>query len=60
MKFELFAVLFSESRDLVNEETQSEKARRIFKSFDSEGSGFIPTSVLGDVLRSLDLVSDPE
>ena len=53
-------VLFSELKQLVSEETQSEKARRIFKSFDPEGNGFISTVLLEDVLRSLDLVSEPE
>ena len=67
---------------MVSEETQSEKARRIFRNFDPEGNGnfenfliapyielyykrsyitgFIPTVLLSDVLRSLDLVSEPE
>lgn len=53
-------VLFSELKQLVSEETQSEKARRVFKSFDPEGNGFISTVLLEDALRSLDLVSEPE
>ena len=53
-------MLFSELKQLVSEETQSEKARRVFKSFDPEGNGFISTVLLEDALRSLDLVSEPE
>lgn len=51
-------VLFSELRELVSDETQSEKARRIFQKFDPDGNGFINRSVLEEVLKSLDLVSD--
>ena len=53
-----FIVLFSELRELVSDETQSEKARRIFQKFDPDGNGFINRSVLEEVLKSLDLVSD--
>jgi len=52
-------VLFSEFKQLVNEETQPEKARRTFKEYDPEGFGFIPTILLEDIFRSLDLVSEP-
>ena len=54
-----FLVLFSEFKQLVNEETQPEKARRTFKEYDPEGFGFIPTILLEDIFRSLDLVSEP-
>ena len=57
--FYLNSVLFSEFKQLVSEETQTEKARRIFKDFDPEGNGFIPTSLLEDIFRSLDIVSEP-
>lgn len=53
-------VLFSNEKRLVSQETPSEVARRVFKSYDPEGNNFIPTPVLQDVLCSLDLVSDPE
>lgn len=53
-------VLFSNEKRLVSQETPSEVARRVFKSYDPEGNNFIPSSVLQDVLCALDLVSDPE
>ncbi|GLG98890.1 hypothetical protein R5R35_003833 [Gryllus longicercus] len=52
-------VLFSFERQLVRPETPSEVARRVFKSFDPEGNNFIPNSDLSEVLRKLDLVSEP-
>jgi len=55
----LFSVLFSEYKQLVSEETQTEKARRTFKEYDPEGYGFIPTVLLEDIFQSLDLVSEP-
>lgn len=51
-------VLFSNERALVKPETKSEKAKRIFKSYDPDGNNFINAPLLGDVLRALDLVSD--
>lgn len=54
------SVLFSNEKRLVSQETPSEVARRVFKSYDPEGNNFIPTPVLQDVLCALDLVSDPE
>lgn len=53
-------VLFSTERRLVSAETQSEKARRVFKSFDPDGNNFISSTLLQDVLNSLDLVSETE
>lgn len=44
----------------MSQETPSEVARRVFKSFDPDGNNFIPTPVLQDVLCALDLVSEPE
>lgn len=41
-------------------ETIYEHARRIFSNYDTEGSGFISTILLGDVLQELDLVAIPE
>uniref|UniRef100_A0A3Q2CT06 Ubiquitin carboxyl-terminal hydrolase MINDY n=1 Tax=Cyprinodon variegatus TaxID=28743 RepID=A0A3Q2CT06_CYPVA len=35
-------------------------ARRVFQSFDPEDNGFIPESLLEDVMKALDLVSEPE
>lgn len=54
------SVLFSNEKELVSQETPSEVARRIFKSFDPDGNNFIPNPVLQDVLCTLDLVSEPE
>ncbi|XP_025833511.1 ubiquitin carboxyl-terminal hydrolase MINDY-3 homolog isoform X2 [Agrilus planipennis] len=54
------SVLFSDERKLVSPETKSEKARRIFKTFDPDGNNFINVSSLQDVLASLELVSEPE
>ncbi|KAF0045355.1 hypothetical protein F2P81_001884 [Scophthalmus maximus] len=54
---------------LVGPESPSEQARRVFQSFDPEGkaiitameyNGFIPESLLEDVMKALDLVSEPE
>lgn len=53
-------VLFSNERRLVAPETPSEVARRVFRQFDTEGSNFIPSPLLQDVLCALDLVSEPE
>lgn len=53
-------VLFSSERRLVAPETPSEVARRVFRQFDTEGSNFIPSPLLQDVLCALDLVSEPE
>ncbi|XP_059472023.1 ubiquitin carboxyl-terminal hydrolase MINDY-3 homolog [Neocloeon triangulifer] len=53
-------VLFSVEKKLVSPETASEAGRRVFKSFDPEGNNFIQTKFLADVLKALDLVSEPE
>ncbi|KAL5276184.1 FAM188A family protein [Megaselia abdita] len=53
-------VLFSHEKKLVSPETKSEIARRIFKSYDPDGNNFIPCSVFADVLKDLELVSEPE
>lgn len=52
-------IVFSEHKSLVAPETPEEAAKRVFKSFDPEGNGFISAVLLGDVLSTLDLVSDP-
>lgn len=54
------SVLFSNEKELVSQETPSEVARRVFKSFDPDGNNFIPNPMLQDVLCTLDLVSEPE
>lgn len=53
-------VLFSKDPNLVISETVESIARRRFQHFDPEGNGFIATSLLGDLLAALDLVSDKE
>lgn len=58
--FFFLLVLFSDERKLVSPETHSEQARRIFKSYDPDGNNFISSDKLQDVLKSLDLVSEPE
>uniref|UniRef100_A0A8C3G261 Ubiquitin carboxyl-terminal hydrolase MINDY n=1 Tax=Cyclopterus lumpus TaxID=8103 RepID=A0A8C3G261_CYCLU len=45
---------------LVCPESPLEQARRVFQSFDPEDNGFIPDSLLEDVMKALDLVSEPE
>ncbi|XP_038044382.1 ubiquitin carboxyl-terminal hydrolase MINDY-3-like [Patiria miniata] len=53
-------VLFSQEETLVAEETEWEKARRIFSMYDTEGSGFITTIMLKEVLDALGLATMPE
>lgn len=53
-------VLFSKERSLVTGESDKSSARMIFQRFDPEGNGFISTSLLGDLLSELDLVSEKE
>lgn len=53
-------VLFSPEKKLVNPETQSEQAKRIFKKYDNDGNNFIPTDSLQEVLAELGLFSDSE
>uniref|UniRef100_A0A3B4AE12 Ubiquitin carboxyl-terminal hydrolase MINDY n=1 Tax=Periophthalmus magnuspinnatus TaxID=409849 RepID=A0A3B4AE12_9GOBI len=54
------SVFFTKEMSLVGPESPSEQARRVFQSFDPEDNGFIPESLLEDVMKALDLVSEPE
>ncbi|CAB1427722.1 unnamed protein product [Pleuronectes platessa] len=54
------SVFFTKEISLVGPESPSEQARRVFQSFDPEDNGFIPESLLEDVMKALDLVSEPE
>ncbi|MGH0145477.1 UNVERIFIED_CONTAM: hypothetical protein FKN15_046721 [Acipenser sinensis] len=45
---------------LVAPESPSEQARKVFQTFDPEDNGFIPDTLLEDVMKALDLVSEPE
>ncbi|XP_063132316.1 ubiquitin carboxyl-terminal hydrolase MINDY-3 isoform X2 [Rattus norvegicus] len=45
---------------LVAPEAPSEQARRVFQTYDPEDNGFIADTLLEDVMKALDLVSDPE
>uniref|UniRef100_A0A8C5EKW6 Ubiquitin carboxyl-terminal hydrolase MINDY n=1 Tax=Gouania willdenowi TaxID=441366 RepID=A0A8C5EKW6_GOUWI len=54
------SVFFAKEMSLVGPESPSEQARRVFQSFDPEDNGFIPESLLEDVMKALDLVSEPE
>uniref|UniRef100_A0AAQ4R2X2 Ubiquitin carboxyl-terminal hydrolase MINDY n=1 Tax=Gasterosteus aculeatus aculeatus TaxID=481459 RepID=A0AAQ4R2X2_GASAC len=51
---------YCKEMSLVGPESPSEQARRVFQSFDPEDNGFIPDSLLEDVMKALDLVSEPE
>uniref|UniRef100_A0A8C9JFA6 Ubiquitin carboxyl-terminal hydrolase MINDY n=1 Tax=Panthera tigris altaica TaxID=74533 RepID=A0A8C9JFA6_PANTA len=53
-------VFFAKDMALVAPEAPSEQARRVFQTYDPEDNGFIPESLLEDVMKALDLVSDPE
>ncbi|XP_058878467.1 ubiquitin carboxyl-terminal hydrolase MINDY-3-like isoform X2 [Acipenser ruthenus] len=53
-------VFFAKEMLLVAPESPSEQARRIFQTFDPEDNGFIPDTLLEDVMKALDLVSEPE
>ncbi|XP_072022688.1 ubiquitin carboxyl-terminal hydrolase MINDY-3-like, partial [Amphiura filiformis] len=53
-------VFFTQELSLVAPESKWETARRIFSSYDTEGSGFIQAVLLGDVLATLELFSLPE
>ncbi|XP_012938002.1 ubiquitin carboxyl-terminal hydrolase MINDY-3 [Aplysia californica] len=53
-------VLFSTTESLVVKETPGRNANLIFAQFDPEGNGFISSSLLDDVMRALDLVSEKE
>ncbi|XP_008321570.1 ubiquitin carboxyl-terminal hydrolase MINDY-3 isoform X1 [Cynoglossus semilaevis] len=54
------SVFFTKEMSLVGPESPSEQARRVFQSYDPEDNGFIPESLLEDVMKALDLVSEPE
>ncbi|XP_077431756.1 ubiquitin carboxyl-terminal hydrolase MINDY-3 [Vanacampus margaritifer] len=54
------SVFFTKEMSLVGPECPSEQARRVFQSFDPEDNGFIPDALLQDVMKALDLVSEPE
>ncbi|KAB0383883.1 hypothetical protein FD755_005800 [Muntiacus reevesi] len=49
-----------ECSGMIAPEAPSEQARRVFQTYDPEDNGFIPDSLLEDVMKALDLVSDPE
>ncbi|XP_051791880.1 ubiquitin carboxyl-terminal hydrolase MINDY-3 isoform X3 [Erpetoichthys calabaricus] len=53
-------VFFAKEMTLVAPESPSEQARRIFQTYDPEDNGFIPDTLLEDVMKALDLVSEPE
>uniref|UniRef100_A0A8C4UCE1 Ubiquitin carboxyl-terminal hydrolase MINDY n=1 Tax=Falco tinnunculus TaxID=100819 RepID=A0A8C4UCE1_FALTI len=53
-------VFFAKDMALVAPEAPSEQARRVFQTYDPEDNGFIPDTLLEDVMKALDLVSDPE
>ena len=42
-----------------NAESDGVKAQRVFTSFDADGSGFVSVDILGDVMRELNLESEP-
>lgn len=54
------SVLFSDEARLVSPETASERAKRVFKSYDPDGNNFIQCDVLQEILRTLELVSEDE
>lgn len=54
------SVLFSDEQKLVSPETASERAKRVFKSYDPDGNNFIQCEALQEILRTLELVSEEE
>ncbi|XP_062841472.1 ubiquitin carboxyl-terminal hydrolase MINDY-3 [Trichomycterus rosablanca] len=54
------SVFFTKEMSLVAPELPAEQAKRVFHSFDPEDNGFIPDTLLEDVMKALDLVSEPE
>ncbi|XP_045141509.1 ubiquitin carboxyl-terminal hydrolase MINDY-3 isoform X2 [Echinops telfairi] len=54
------ALRYCKDMGLVAPEAPSEQARRVFQTYDPEDNGFIPDSLLEDVMKALDLVADPE
>ncbi|XP_075067960.1 ubiquitin carboxyl-terminal hydrolase MINDY-3 isoform X2 [Mixophyes fleayi] len=53
-------VFFTKEMTLVATEAPSDQARRIFQAYDPEDNGFIPDALLEEVMKALDLVSEPE
>ncbi|XP_029444682.1 ubiquitin carboxyl-terminal hydrolase MINDY-3 [Rhinatrema bivittatum] len=53
-------LFFAKEMALVAPEAPSEQARRVFQAYDPEDNGFIPDTLLEDVMKTLDLVSEPE
>lgn len=53
-------VLFSRDSNLIINESLETQALRMFRRFDPEGNGFIASSLLGDLLEALELVSEKE
>ena len=56
----MILTLYLQEESLVADETEWEKARRIFSIYDTEGSGFITTIMLKEVLDALGLATMPE
>ncbi|XP_017455985.1 ubiquitin carboxyl-terminal hydrolase MINDY-3 isoform X4 [Rattus norvegicus] len=54
------ALRYCKDMALVAPEAPSEQARRVFQTYDPEDNGFIADTLLEDVMKALDLVSDPE
>ncbi|XP_059119582.1 ubiquitin carboxyl-terminal hydrolase MINDY-3 isoform X3 [Peromyscus eremicus] len=54
------ALRYCKDMALVAPEAPSEQARRVFQTYDPEDNGFIADSLLEDLMKALDLVSDPE
>ncbi|KAJ1100862.1 hypothetical protein NDU88_005937 [Pleurodeles waltl] len=53
-------VFFTKEMTIVAPEGPSAQARRVFQTYDPEDNGFIPDTLLQDVMKSLELVSDLE
>ncbi|KAM9308656.1 ubiquitin carboxyl-terminal hydrolase MINDY-3 [Gastrophryne carolinensis] len=53
-------VFFTKEMTLVAPESPTEQARRVFQTYDPEDNGFIPDALLEEVMKALDLVSEPE
>ncbi|XP_041040507.1 ubiquitin carboxyl-terminal hydrolase MINDY-3 isoform X3 [Carcharodon carcharias] len=51
---------YCKEMSLVAPESPWEQARRVFQTYDPEDNGFISDTMLEDVMKALDLVSDPE
>ncbi|XP_014348015.1 ubiquitin carboxyl-terminal hydrolase MINDY-3 isoform X2 [Latimeria chalumnae] len=53
-------VFFAKDLTLVAPESPSEQARRVFQTYDPEENGFISDTLLEEVMKALDLVSETE